>query len=101
MYSIAVICMNLPDGVEPTVNSVCKGLNANQQFITLFKENYTPVNCRSALEGVWQFAYQVRRAMLFYISIYVYNMDTFVHHYCYYFRIDLGLQESAITQMRK
>lgn len=29
------------------------------QLFTLFSENYIPVNCRSSLEGVWQFAYQV------------------------------------------
>lgn len=29
------------------------------QLNTLFSENYIPVNCRSSLEGVWQFAYQV------------------------------------------
>jgi len=29
------------------------------QLHTLFSENYIPVNCRSSLEGVWQFAYQV------------------------------------------
>ena len=53
-------CMNLPDGVEPTVENVCKGLRSDQQLITLFSENHVPVNCRSSLEGVWQFAYQNR-----------------------------------------
>lgn len=53
-------CINLPVDIEPTVDNTCKGLNANQQLITLFSENYVPVNCRSSLEGVWQFAYQVR-----------------------------------------
>lgn len=56
---IAVSCVNLPPGVEPTVGNVCRGLGNAQGFITLFSENYKPVNCRSALEGVWQFAYQV------------------------------------------
>nr|XP_012225943.1 PREDICTED: uncharacterized protein LOC105674304 [Linepithema humile] len=60
LEKLEVICLNLAAGVEPTVENVCKDLNVNQQFITLFKENYTPVNCRSALEGVWQFAYQNR-----------------------------------------
>ncbi|XP_043686999.1 uncharacterized protein LOC122638214 [Vespula pensylvanica] len=53
-------CVNLPTGVEPTVENVCKGLRPDQQLITLFSENYVPVNCRSSLEGVWQFAYQNR-----------------------------------------
>lgn len=57
---IIVSCVNLPNGIEPTVDNVCRGLNANQQLVTLFSENYVPVNCRSSLEGVWQFAYQVR-----------------------------------------
>ncbi|KAK0166834.1 hypothetical protein PV327_004316 [Microctonus hyperodae] len=53
-------CVNLPPDVEPTVENVCRGLGKAQEFITLFSENYKPVNCRSALEGVWQFAYQNR-----------------------------------------
>jgi len=44
---------------EPTVERVCRDLNPDQHIITLFSENYVPVNCRSSLEGVWQFAYQV------------------------------------------
>lgn len=56
--SILASCVNLPTGVEPTVENVCKGLRPDQQLITLFSENYVPVNCRSSLEGVWQFAYQ-------------------------------------------
>lgn len=64
-YLVAVSCVNLPTGMEPTVHNVCTGLNANQQLITLFSENYVPVNCRSSLEGVWQFAYQVRREIIF------------------------------------
>lgn len=51
--------MNLPVDIEPNVENVCKGLRPDQQLITLFSENYVPVNCRSSLEGVWQFAYQV------------------------------------------
>ncbi|XP_071443334.1 uncharacterized protein udt [Hetaerina americana] len=53
-------CVNIPPGVEPTVEKVCGRLRHDQQLITLFSENYTPVNCRSSLEGVWQFAYQNR-----------------------------------------
>jgi len=57
---IAVSCVTLRPEIEPTVDNVCKGLHANQQLTTLFSENYVPVNCRSSLEGVWHFAYQVR-----------------------------------------
>ncbi|XP_046618155.1 uncharacterized protein LOC124304135 isoform X1 [Neodiprion virginianus] len=53
-------CVNLRNGVQPTVENVCSGLRPDQQLITLFSENYVPVNCRSSLEGVWQFAYQNR-----------------------------------------
>lgn len=45
---------------EATVQNVCRGLDPHQQLITLFSENYVPVNCRSSLEGVWNFAYQNR-----------------------------------------
>ncbi|XP_043477795.1 uncharacterized protein LOC122508478 [Leptopilina heterotoma] len=53
-------CVNIPPGVEPTVENVCRGLRPDQQLVTLFSENYVPINCRSSLEGVWQFAYQNR-----------------------------------------
>ncbi|KAH9645274.1 hypothetical protein HF086_000437 [Spodoptera exigua] len=54
-------CVNLGPDEQPTVDRVCRGLNPDQQgLITLFSENYVPVNCRSSLEGVWQFAYQNR-----------------------------------------
>ncbi|XP_058799336.1 uncharacterized protein LOC131668883 [Phymastichus coffea] len=53
-------CVNLAPGMLPTVENVCTGLRADQQLITLFSENFVPVNCRSSLEGVWQFAYQNR-----------------------------------------
>ncbi|KAG8230086.1 hypothetical protein J437_LFUL009205 [Ladona fulva] len=52
-------CVNIPDNVEPTADKVCGGIK-DQQLVTLFSENYVPVNCRSSLEGVWQFAYQNR-----------------------------------------
>lgn len=58
-------CVNLPPNVNATEENVCGGLRSDQQLITLFSENYKPVNCRSSLEGVWQFAYQV--------IIYLYN----------------------------
>lgn len=45
---------------EPSLERVCRGLRQDQQLITLFSENYVPVNCRSSLEGVWKFTYQNR-----------------------------------------
>ncbi|XP_001600095.2 uncharacterized protein LOC100115344 [Nasonia vitripennis] len=60
LEKLEMSCVNLPSGMEPTVENVCQGLRADQQLITLFSENYVPVNCRSSLEGVWQFAYQNR-----------------------------------------
>lgn len=53
-------CVNLAHDEEPTVERVCRELNPDQHIVTLFSENYVPVNCRSSLEGVWQFAYQNR-----------------------------------------
>lgn len=52
-------CQNLRDE-DATVERVCRALKPDQQLITLFSENYVPVNCRSSLEGVWNFAYQNR-----------------------------------------
>jgi len=54
-------CVNLPINTPPTVENVCSKLDESQQLITLFSDNPTPVNCRSSLEGVWQFAYQVQK----------------------------------------
>lgn len=53
-------CITLREGFTPDVNTVCRALNPEQQLMTLFLENYVPVNCRSSLEGVWKFAYQNR-----------------------------------------
>lgn len=52
-------CIGLETDEEPTVERVCRGNHDDHQLITLFNENYIPINCRSSLEGVWQFAYQV------------------------------------------
>ncbi|XP_046642956.1 uncharacterized protein LOC124328288 isoform X2 [Daphnia pulicaria] len=52
-------CKTLRDK-SPSLNSICDGINPDQQLISLFAENFVPVNCRSGLEGVWQFAYQNR-----------------------------------------
>ncbi|XP_026473212.1 uncharacterized protein LOC113377199 [Ctenocephalides felis] len=60
LEKIESVCVTLRPGEEPTVERVCRGLNPAQQLITLFSENYVPVNCRSSLEGVWQFTYQNR-----------------------------------------
>jgi hypothetical protein len=58
-FFCAAGCVNLARDEEPTVERVCRELNPDQHIVTLFSENYVPVNCRSSLEGVWQFAYQV------------------------------------------
>ncbi|KAJ8952349.1 hypothetical protein NQ318_017243 [Aromia moschata] len=52
-------CITIPQE-KATIENVCKGLNYHQQLTTLFAEYYVPVNCRSSLEGVWNFAYQNR-----------------------------------------
>ncbi|KAJ8929636.1 hypothetical protein NQ314_017653 [Rhamnusium bicolor] len=52
-------CISLPEN-DATIENVCRVLDPHQQLITLFSENYVPVNCRSSLEGVWNFAYQNR-----------------------------------------
>lgn len=51
--------MTIPEHLA-TVENVCRSLDTHQQLITLFSENYVPVNCRSSLEGVWNFAYRNR-----------------------------------------
>lgn len=54
-------CVSLNSSSDrPTVERICRGINHDQQLITLFNENPIPINCRSSLEGVWQFAYQNR-----------------------------------------
>nr|CAG4647761.1 EOG090X03AK [Moina brachiata] len=52
-------CKTLRDQSQ-SLFSICDGISPDQQLITLFAENFVPVNCRSGLEGVWQFAYQNR-----------------------------------------
>lgn len=54
-------CVSLLPNEEPTPDRVCEGIQLDQQLVTLFNENPIPINCRSSLEGVWQFAYQDRR----------------------------------------
>ncbi len=53
-------CVNLASHERATLERVCSQLEPDSQIITFFAENYTPVNCRSALEGVFHFAYQNR-----------------------------------------
>lgn len=52
-------CVSLPPEVEANVENVCRNLRDDQQLVTLFNENFVPINCRSSLEGVWHFTYQV------------------------------------------
>lgn len=78
---------------------VCKGIKGDQQLITLFNENYIPINCRSSLEGVWQFAYQVH------ILIKDLKLNNIFKNYNnkenMYFRIVFVLLENVIIQMHK
>ena len=53
-------CVTLDQYDQPNLESVCRRLDPDQQIITFFAENYTPINCRSSMEGVFHFAYQVR-----------------------------------------
>jgi len=65
-------CVTLPrlrPGELPSLARVCRELDPESQIITLFRENYTPVNCRSALEGVFHFAYQVIDIVPFWLII--------------------------------
>lgn len=52
-------CVSLRAGDEPTVERVCHGIHYDQKRVTLFNDNYIPMNCRSSIQGVWQFSYQV------------------------------------------
>lgn len=52
-------CVTVSTGDRPSVDLICRSLKEDQQLATLFSENFVPVNCRSSLEGVWQFTYQV------------------------------------------
>lgn len=37
-------CVDVGPDEEPTVERVCRGLNPDQNLITLFSENYVPVS---------------------------------------------------------
>ncbi|XP_069946171.1 uncharacterized protein udt [Cherax quadricarinatus] len=53
-------CNTFSPDYKPSLDEACAELDRNQGLITMFNENYVPKNCRSAIEGVWQFAYQNR-----------------------------------------
>jgi len=53
-------CVTLSGNEKAKLEQVCKRLDDDSQLITLFAENYTPINCRSSLEGVFHFDYQNR-----------------------------------------
>uniref|UniRef100_A0A1A9WQ33 Uncharacterized protein n=1 Tax=Glossina brevipalpis TaxID=37001 RepID=A0A1A9WQ33_9MUSC len=38
-------CVFLSTGIKLTVENACKGIKADQQLITLFYENFVPINC--------------------------------------------------------
>ncbi|KAF5276552.1 hypothetical protein FQR65_LT03982 [Abscondita terminalis] len=59
LEKIETPCVDVRDD-QVSIENICRTLNPDQQQITLFSENYVPVNCRSSLEGVWNFAYQNR-----------------------------------------
>jgi len=45
---------------KPDLATVCSRIPEDQQIVTMFAENYTPINCRSSIEGVYRFSYQFR-----------------------------------------
>lgn len=59
--------MTLNPNEKDSPDKICQFQDT--QMITLFSENYIPVNCRSSLEGVWQFAYQVIFLMVFFVYL--------------------------------
>lgn len=52
-------CVTLEAGEEPTVERICHGIDRDQKLVTLFNDDYIPINCRSSIQGVWQFSYKV------------------------------------------
>ena len=57
--SAGCVTVNKNSERATSLEEVCRRLDPDQQIITMFAENYTPINCRSSLEGVFHFAYQV------------------------------------------
>ena len=86
--------MTLEGYEKATLEEVCKRLDPESQLITLFAENYTPINCRSSLEGVFHFDYQVGS------EIYRQFIINVGQHY-FPFRIDFPSLENAGTQSNK
>ena len=68
-------CLNFNH--RPTLEEACRRLDSKQQLITFFAENYSPINCRSSLEGVFHFDYQVNIT-----SKHVNNCSTIQNAYC-------------------
>ena len=60
MFTAGCINFNNRNNRRPTLEEACRKLDVKQQLITLFAENYYPINCRSSLEGVFHFDYQVK-----------------------------------------
>ena len=52
-------CIQLPRG-ERSLDNVCESITEDGQITTMFSESYTPINCRSSIEGVFKFTYQYR-----------------------------------------
>jgi len=53
-------CVQLREG-ERSMDNICHEQRYDtQQLVTMFSESYTPINCRSSIEGVFQFTYQYR-----------------------------------------
>lgn len=52
LEKIETPCVDLAPNEEPTVERVCRGLNPQQQLITLFSENSVPVSKHSPLSPV-------------------------------------------------
>ncbi|KAG9510265.1 Sorting nexin-14 [Fragariocoptes setiger] len=44
----------------PSLGSLCRTLDSNQDYITMFSTNPSGKNCRSSLEGRWRFAYTIQ-----------------------------------------
>jgi len=65
--------MTLNPNEDESPDKICQFQDT--QLHTLFSENYIPVNCRSSLEGVWQFAYQVIWCQCLCFKLYVVKDD--------------------------
>jgi len=52
-------CIQLPRGQRNWEN-ICDRIAPDQQLVTMFSESYSPINCRSSIEGVFQFTNQQR-----------------------------------------